>query len=289
MPSTARAALLGHAGPVPTTAFMAPSALSRLLDAGKNRRQRFDSLRLLAHAGSPCPPIVKRRALERVGPDVLWEFYGSTEGQFTVCSPDEWLARPGTVGRARAGRTLSVDPDGTVWCRPPGFGRFTYWRDPAKTAAAWRDGFFTVGDLGRIDADGYLYLDGRRDDLIISGGVNVYPAEVESVLSEVDGVGEIAVFGVSDDRWGQRVCAAVVPAATPGPQSAAPLIERLARLCLGPTGRLQAPQAVRDRRRPAPHRHRQGATQPHCRDGRGHVRSARCRTTDPPLRPGEGY
>ncbi len=160
-----------------------------------NRRQRFDSLRLLAHAGSPCPPIVKRQALERVGPDVLWEFYGSTEGQFTVCSPDEWLARPGTVGRARAGRTLSVDPDGTVWCRPPGFARFTYWRDPAKTAAAWRDGFFTVGDLGRMDADGYLYLDGRRDDLIISGGVNVYPAEVESVLSEVDGVAEIAVFG----------------------------------------------------------------------------------------------
>jgi len=222
---TAGAALLGSYGPVPTTAFMAPAALSRLLDADRGRR--FDSLRLLAHAGSPCPPVVKRQALERVGPDVLWEFYGSTEGQFTVCSPTEWMAHPGTVGRARSGRTLSVDPDGTVWCRPPGFGRFAYWRDPAKTSAAWRDGFFTVGDLGRMDADGYLYLDGRRDDLIISGGVNVYPAEVESVLSEVDGVAEIGVFGITDDQWGQRVCAAVVPAATSPQRSAAPLIEGL--------------------------------------------------------------
>jgi len=224
---SATAALLGRYGPVPTTAFMAPSALLRLLDAGIEPSQRFDSLRLLVHAGSPCPPIVKRKAMERVGPDVLWEFYGSTEGQFTVCAPDQWVARPGTVGRARAGRTVSVDPDGTIWCRPPEFGRFIYWRDPARTAAAWRDGSFSVGDLGRMDADGYLYLDGRRDDLIISGGVNVYPAEVESVLSEVDGVAEIAVFGVGDDQWGQRVCAAVVPAARSGPRSAAPLIEGL--------------------------------------------------------------
>ena len=85
----------------------------------------LDALRLLVHAGSPCPAALKRRALERVGPGVLWEFYGSTEGQFTVCSPEEWLARPGTVGRARPGRTLTVDEDGTIWCRRPRFARFT--------------------------------------------------------------------------------------------------------------------------------------------------------------------
>ncbi len=203
-------ALSGRAGVVPTTTFMAPAALQRLLGLGDALPRRFDSLRLLVHAGSPCPPVVKRAALDRVGPDVLWEFYGSTEGQFTACSSTEWLDRPGTVGRARAGRRLTVDGDGTVWCRGPEFARFVYWDDEAKTAAAWRDGSFTVGDIGRLDPEGYLYLDGRRDDLIISGGVNVYPAEVEAALAEVPGVAEVAVFGVPDGTWGERVCAAVV-------------------------------------------------------------------------------
>jgi long-chain acyl-CoA synthetase len=205
-------ALAGGCGAVPTTTFMAPSALARLLALPGSGPDRFAHLRLLVHAGSPCPPALKRAALDVVGPDVLWEFYGSTEGQFTVCPPADWSARPGTVGRARPGRTLSVDAEGVVWCRAPDFARFTYWRDEEKTAAAWRDGQFTVGDLGRLDDQGYLYLDGRRDDLVISGGVNVYPAEVEAALADVTGVAEVAVFGVADDRWGQRVCAAVVPA-----------------------------------------------------------------------------
>ncbi len=205
-------ALEGGAGPVPTTTFLAPSALSRLLAEQGSGPSRFASLRLLVHAGSPCPPSLKRAALDLVPPGVLWEFYGATEGQFTVCSPDEWLERPGTVGHARPGRTLEVDDDGTVWCRPPAFARFSYWRDEAATSATWRDGAFTVGDLGRLDPDGYLTLDGRRDDLVITGGVNVYPAEVEAVLAEVSGVAEVAVFGICDEHWGQRVCAAVVPA-----------------------------------------------------------------------------
>ncbi|HVM40064.1 MAG TPA: AMP-dependent synthetase, partial [Acidimicrobiia bacterium] len=122
---------------------------------------------------------------------------------------------PGTVGRARSGRRLSTDPDGTVWCEAPPFARFEYWRRPDATAAAWRDGAFTVGDLGRLDEDGFLFLDGRRDDLVISGGVNVYPVEVEQVLAAMPGVEEVAVFGVTDEEWGQRVCAAVVGDVTP--------------------------------------------------------------------------
>jgi long-chain acyl-CoA synthetase len=165
---------------------------------------------LVVHAGSSCPAALKRAVLERVGPDVLWEFYGSTEGQFTACSPEEWLERPGTVGRARPGRRLRVDDDGTIWCRCPTFARFRYWHDDEATARAWRGDEFSVGDLGRLDPEGYLFLDGRRDDLIITGGVNVYPAEVEAVLAEAPGVVEAAVFGLADETWGQSVCAAVV-------------------------------------------------------------------------------
>ncbi len=201
----------GRVGPRPTTAFMAPTALQRLIDATGADPDPFDALRLLVHAGSACPPALKRAAMDLVGPGVLWEFYGSTEGQFTVCGPDEWLERPGTVGRARPGRRLQVDGDGTIWCEPPAFARFSYWRDSEKTARAWRDGAFTVGDLGRIDGDGYLFLDGRRDDLIITGGVNVYPAEIEAALAEAPGVAQVAVFALPDDRWGQAVCAALVP------------------------------------------------------------------------------
>jgi long-chain acyl-CoA synthetase len=208
---TARRALSGGFGPRPTTTFMAPSALARLTaSADDDDDASLSGLRLLVHAGSACPPVLKRRILDRVDPGVLWEFYGSTEGQFTVCAPDEWLERPGTVGRARSGRTLAIDDEGAIWCTPPPFARFRYWRDEEKTAAAWKDGAFTVGDLGRLDSDGYLFIDGRRDDLIISGGVNVYPAEVEAVLAEVDGIDDVAVFAVDDERWGQRVCAALV-------------------------------------------------------------------------------
>ncbi len=193
----------------PTTTFMAPTALHRVLGE-PGHRGCFDPLRLLVHAGSPCPSSLKRAALGRLAPGVLWEFYGSTEGQFTVCSPEEWLERPGTVGRARPGRRLEIEEDGTVWCHAPGFARFEYWRDPSATAKAWRGDAFTVGDVGSLDEDGYLFLEGRRDDLVISGGVNVYPVEVEAVLAEAPGVIEVAVFGVDDDDWGQKVCAAVV-------------------------------------------------------------------------------
>jgi long-chain acyl-CoA synthetase len=213
----------------PTTAFLVPTHLQRILqhpDVGAD--ETFDSLRLLAHAGAPCPETVKRATMARARPGVVWEFYGSTEAQYTVCSPDDWLEHPGTVGKARPGRRLflapvkgvdvaggNVDPadpvDEVVWCDQPDFARFTYWRNPEATALAWRGSACTVGDLGRLDEDGFLYLTGRRHDLIISGGVNVYPAEVENVLSAVPGVREVAVFGLPDEQWGQRVCAAYVP------------------------------------------------------------------------------
>jgi long-chain acyl-CoA synthetase len=209
----------------PTTAFLVPTHLQRILQSPELADdETFSSLRFLAHAGAPCPPSVKRATTARVRPGEVWEFYGSTEAQFTVCGPDEWLAHPGTVGRARPGRQLSIAPAGadgpetedpgdgagTIWCDMPPFARFSYWGDEEATRRAWRGEACTVGDLGRLDDEGYLYLSGRRHDLIISGGVNVYPAEVEAVLSAVPGVLQLAVFGVPDEQWGQKVCLAFV-------------------------------------------------------------------------------
>lgn len=203
----------------PTTMFCVPAHLQRLFAHWDQVGvPDLSSFRLVAHAGAPCPEPVKRRLIELFPPGSTWEFYGSTEGQFTACGSEEWLERPGTLGRARPGRTMSVDADGTLWCTVPGYARFEYFGAPEKTAAAWREtpagAAFTVGDLGRIDEEGYVYLDGRRVDLIITGGVNVYPAEVEQVLERLDGVTEIAVYGQADADWGQRVCAAYAGSAS---------------------------------------------------------------------------
>jgi acyl-CoA synthetase (AMP-forming)/AMP-acid ligase II len=234
----------------PTTAFLVPTHLQRILAlaepaAGEpasgalGEDEQFDSLRLLVHAGAPCPPSLKRAVMRRVRPGALWEFYGSTEAQFTVCSQDEWLEHEGTVGRARRGRRLWIeatgggggqgggedggrdqgDGSGTIWCDMPDFARFSYWGDSVATAAAWRGDACTVGDLGHLSPEGYLFLSGRRHDLIISGGVNVYPAEVEGVLAAVPGVAQVAVFALPDERWGQRVCAAYVAAAGVGEEA----------------------------------------------------------------------
>lgn len=196
----------------PTTTFCVPTHLQRLL-----ARDDVDwsSFRRLVHAGAPCPAPLKRALLEVLPAGSVWEFYGSTEAQFTVCSPEDWLAAPGSVGRARPGRRLETDDRGQLWCAVPPWARFEYWRAPEKTAAAWRGDLVTVGDLGRVDDDGTVWLDGRREDLIISGGVNVYPAEVEAVLDAHPDVVESAVFGISDDEWGQRVVAAYVGPAEP--------------------------------------------------------------------------
>jgi acyl-CoA synthetase (AMP-forming)/AMP-acid ligase II len=196
----------------PTTTFCVPTHLQRLIT-----RDDIDwsSFRRLVHAGAPCPAPLKRAVLEALPEGSVWEFYGSTEAQFTVCSPADWLAHPGSVGRARPGRALETDERGQLWCAVPRWARFEYWRAPEKTAAAWRGDLLTVGDLGRVDDDGIVWLDGRREDLVISGGVNVYPAEVEAVLDGHPGVVESAVFGVPDDEWGQRVVAAYVGTADP--------------------------------------------------------------------------
>jgi long-chain acyl-CoA synthetase len=205
----------------PTSVFCVPTHLHRLLALPELAPDDLTSLTLLAHAGAPCPIPLKERVLALAPEGVVWEFYGSTEGQFTVAPPDVWQAAPGTVGVARPDRRLEIrGPDGsvlppgavgTVWAHVPDHARFTYWRDPERTAEAWDGDAFTVGDLGRLDPAGRLVLEGRPGDLVITGGVNVYPAEVERALLGLEGVAEAVAFGVPDEDWGERLVAAVVP------------------------------------------------------------------------------
>ena len=200
----------------PTTMFCVPAHLQRLFEHwDATGWPDLTCFRLVAHAGAPCPDHLKHRLIEAFPPRSTWEFYGSTEGQFTACASEEWLEHPGTIGRARPGRSLYVDEDSLIWCTVPEHARFSYFNAPEKTAAAWSGDAFTVGDLGRLDDDGYLYLDGRREDLVITGGVNVYPAEVENALAEHPKISDVAVYGVPDEHWGQQVCAAYVGTATP--------------------------------------------------------------------------
>lgn len=205
----------------PTSLFCVPTHLHRLLAHTDVTADDLASLSLLAHAGAPCPRTLKERVLDLAPRDSVSEFYGSTEGQFTICPPAVWRSHPGSVGHARPGRRLEVrdahdapvapDTIGTVWVHAPWHARWEYWRDPERTAAAWDGEAFTVGDLGAVDADGVLTLHGRPGDLVVSGGVNVYPAEVERRLLEHPDVVEAVAFGVPDEDLGQRLVAAVVP------------------------------------------------------------------------------
>ncbi|TDC94944.1 AMP-binding protein [Actinomadura sp. 7K507] len=205
-----------------TNSFMVPTMFHRMLALPDDVRARYDlsSLRQVYHSAAPIPVETKQRTMDWWGP-VLYEYYGSTEsGPVVVATPEQWLARPGTVGCAVDGVQIKIlDPDGAEL--PPGetgliyaSGQpgFEYHDDPEKTASAMRGDFYTPGDLGHLDEDGWLYMSDRRTDLIISGGVNIYPAEIENALLQHPAVGDVAVIGVPDDDWGQRVVALVEPA-----------------------------------------------------------------------------
>lgn len=205
-----------------TTTFMVPTHLARIFALGEKALSRHDvsSMRMLIHAGAPIREATKRAAIAAFPPGSVWEFYGSTEGQATRISTQEWLAKPGSVGRALPGVDLIVLDDsgsvaepgesGQIWIEDPGAERFRYWGDDEKTKATWQRGAFTVGDIGFLDADGYLFLTGRADDTIITGGVNVYPVEVEATLVEHPAVREALVYGAPHEEWGQQVRALVV-------------------------------------------------------------------------------
>ena len=206
-----------------TTTFMTPAHFIRILEVPEDERAAFDlsRWRLIIHGGAPCPVPVKRRIIDALPDTEVWELYGASEGGATRVSPTEWLERPGTVGKPWPGVEVIIDRDvdaetdeGVIYIRPAGGATFHYHRDDAKTSAAWREGAFTVGDVGRLDDDGYLYITDRVSDMVLRDGVNVYPREIEEVLHLHPAVVDCAVFGVPDERRGE-VLAAVVEARAP--------------------------------------------------------------------------
>ncbi len=221
---------------------MVPTMFVRILKLPPAVRARYDhrSLRCVVHAAAPCPPQIKRDMIEMWGP-ILHEYYAATEGAgITMVDSQEWLAKPGTVGRSRLGVLRICGPDGDLL--PTGetgtvyFERdeapFEYYNEPEKTAESRHpehSNWTTTGDIGHVDEDGYLFLSDRKAFMIISGGVNIYPQEVENILAVHPAVLDCGVFGVPDPEMGESVLAVVepVPSAIPGADLEATLIEYL--------------------------------------------------------------
>ena len=236
-----------------THSHMVPTQFKRLLALPGDVRAKYDvsSLRAMIHGAAPCPQEVKRAMLDWWGPVVI-EYYAASEGGGTVIFGDEWLRKPGSVGKPwpyseikildEEKNELPAGEPGLVYMRM-GDSQFSYYNDDKKTAEARAGGnLFTVGDMGYLDSDGYLYLHDRKSDMIISGGVNIYPAEVESELTTHPSVSDVAVFGIPHDEWGEEVKAVVEPApgVTPGPELTAELMEYLS----GRVAKFKLPKSI---------------------------------------------
>jgi len=207
-----------------THLHMVPIMFHRLLKLPEDVKARYDlsSLKFVVHAAAPCPPPIKRAMIEWWGP-VIEEYYGATETGIVVsCNSEEWLAHPGTVGKPiPESQVRVIDKDGNdvpqgevgeVVARTPGLNDFTYHGDDQKRRDSEKAGLIAPGDIGYFDKDGFLYLCDRAKDMIISGGVNIYPAEIEAELLKMPGVADCAVFGIPDEEFGEGVCAVVQPA-----------------------------------------------------------------------------
>ncbi len=204
-----------------THTHLVPTMFHRLLALPEEVKVRYDvsSLKNVLHGAAPCPVPVKRAMIDWWGP-VIWEYYGATEGAATAVDSATWLRKPGTVGLTdpqllhigdEAGDQVPTGEEGLVWIKASDTGRFEYFGDADKTGGAYRGDHFTLGDVGCIDEDGYLFLTDRTANLIISGGVNIYPAEVDAVLLQHPAVADVAVIGVPNDEWGESVLAVVEP------------------------------------------------------------------------------
>ena len=217
---------------------MVPTMFHRLLRLPDDVRASADvsSVKSVFHTGAPCPVTVKQRMMDWWGP-VVYETYGGSESPGTIATPRRWLEKPGTVGKAihgvtvrildAEGRELPPGQVGEIWMESAG-GPSEYYKDREKTSRMRRGRLVTLGDVGYLDEDGYLFLRDRRIDLIISGGANVYPAEVEAALLDDPLIADVAVIGIPDEEWGEQVKAIVElkPGVPAGPSTESGIIDR---------------------------------------------------------------
>jgi len=236
-----------------THTHMVPTMFHRLLSLPDADRRRYDSssLNYVLHGAAPCSVPLKQTLIDWLGP-IVNEYYAATEGTGTFVDSATWLRRPGTVGkppgadhiviRNDAGRQLPANEVGIVYLQAPDAGRFIYYKDEQKTAKAYRGDYYTLGDMGYLDADGYLYLTDRSAHLIISGGVNIYPAEVEAVLLTHPAIADVGVIGVPNAEWGEEVKAVATLHAGHAPTQA--LGNELIEYCRARLAHFKCPRSV---------------------------------------------
>jgi long-chain acyl-CoA synthetase len=222
-----------------TNTHMVPTQFHRMLALPEETRNKYDvsSMKWAIHAAAPCPIDTKHKMIDWWGM-CIYEYYAATEGGGTLATPEDWLKHPGTVGNAwPTSELLLVDDDnnevptgtpGTIYMKMS-TGDFEYKGDKEKTEANRLKGFFTVGDIGFLDEDGFLFLCDRKIDMIISGGVNIYPAEIEAAILQHPSVGDAAVFGIPNDDWGEEIRAVVepLPGIEPSDELAASIMDSL--------------------------------------------------------------
>jgi long-chain acyl-CoA synthetase len=230
-----------------------PTMFHRLLALPEEVRQKYDVSSLLAvvHGAAPCPIAVKQAMIDWFGP-IIVEYYAATEGAGTIVDSRTWMRKPGTVGKPTPADQILIGTEeatplpandiGLVWLKTSPKSPFEYFNDPNKTADSYRGQYYTLGDMGYLDEDGFLFLTDRTANLIISGGVNIYPAEVDAVLLEHPAVADAATIGVPDDEWGESVLAVVElkPTCPPSASVAAELIA----FCRDRLAHFKCPRAV---------------------------------------------
>ena len=235
-----------------THSHMVPTQFHRLLALPDEVKHRFDlsSLRHMIHAAAPCPVDTKHQMIEWWGP-VIDEYYAASEGGGTIVTTEQWLEKPGTVGKPWPISEIAIFDDdgsrlgpgqvGTVYMAMQA-GDFEYHKDRKKTDSNRIGKFFTVGDIGYLDDDGFLFLCDRKTDMIISGGANIYPAEIENVLLAHPKVVDAAVFGIPHDDWGEEVKAVVQP--VDGVEASPELAADILAFCEGRLARFKTPKSI---------------------------------------------
>ena len=236
-----------------THTHMVATMFHRLLALPDDVKARHDvsSLRVLLHGAAPTPVHVKQALIDWLGP-IVYEYYAATEGGGTFITPEEWVARPGSVGRPADEGKLAVRDDdgravgpgtvGTIWFRAPSVGRFEYFGDEKKTQSSYDGDWFTMRDMGYQDEDGYVFLTGRTSELIISGGVNIYPAEIDAVLLMHPAVADAAAVGVPNEEFGEEVKAVVQ--FKPGIDASDALARELMEHCRARLAHFKCPRGV---------------------------------------------